>query len=403
MPICRAFLVLFFVAAAGRGAELRTLKGEAIKGDLAGITDKEVVIRQDGKEVKTPIKEILQVEFGPVGKLPPDVKYCEVELTDGTLLHCKKFALAGKQAELPLLSGQTVRVPLAVVSHVVNDAQDGKNRKEWAARTANKKRTRDLMGLVVKDGDNPQGTVKVLSGTFGEGGKDGTSIRFALRLGERTIARDYPLERVHAMIFVRTLDPSAPPVLCKLYDTYQDLVMVSGMKMTPAGLTVTTPAGATIDYARELVARLDYSSGNQAFLSDLTPSKVVEQTPTEEHYRRDLNVNGRPMTLLGKTYPKGLGLHATTELEYDLNGEYREFRAVVGIDDAVGGHDGPVQLTVEADGKEIVSLTLMRKDHKVHELVRNVKDVQKLRIVVCSPELLDLGKHLDLAEARVIK
>src|SRR5262249_29999255 len=213
----------------------------------------------------------------------------------------------------------------------------------------------------------------------------------------------YPLERVHAMIFVRALDPSAPPVLCKLYDTYQNLVMVSGVKMTPAGLAVTTPAGATIDYATDLVARLDYSSGNQAFLSDLTPAKVVEQTPTEEHYRRDLNVNGRPMTLVGKTYPKGLGLHATTELEYDLNGEYREFRAVVGIDDAVGGHDGPVQLTMEADGKEIVSLTLTRKERKVHELVRNVKDGQKLKIVVSSPELLDLGKHLDLAEARVIK
>jgi hypothetical protein len=43
------------------------------------------------------------------------------------------------------------------------------------------------------------------------------------------------------------------------------------------------------------------------------------------------------------------------------------------------------------------------RKEKPFEKTLNVKDVQKLTIIVASPDLLDLGRHVDLADARVSK
>ena len=51
MPVCRTLLVLLVCASVGWGAELLTLKGEVIKGEVAGISDKEVVLSQGSKEL----------------------------------------------------------------------------------------------------------------------------------------------------------------------------------------------------------------------------------------------------------------------------------------------------------------------------------------------------------------
>jgi hypothetical protein len=126
------------------------------------------------------------------------------------------------------------------------------------------------------------------------------------------------------------------------------------------------------------------------------------------HYRRDLNLDDKPMHVNNIAYEKGLALHAHTELVYDLKGDYREFRALVGLDDDVKGVGRPVLVTVEADGQKLAEVTLQRgvKDKAGPiPLVRNVKDVKKLRIVVTHDpaEFLDLGLYVDLADAYVSK
>jgi hypothetical protein len=115
-----------------------------------------------------------------------------------------------------------------------------------------------------------------------------------------------------------------------------------------------------------------------------------------------MNLNQKPITLGRKTYTKGLAIHARTEITFDLDGEYREFKSIFGIDDNVPGRDDGTIVKVLGDGKELASMTVTRKE-KPFEKTLNVKDVQKLTIIVASPDLLDLGRHVDLADARVSK
>ena len=99
-------------------------------------------------------------------------------------------------------------------------------------------------------------------------------------------------------------------------------------------------------------------------------------------------------------------MQASTELEFDLDGDYREFSAVAGIDDRIKRPDADLTvLRIEGDGKLLKELTFTRKNKDQHmvPITLNIKDVQKLRITVSSGDLTDVGKHVSLGDAKVSK
>ena len=400
MPLGRILLALVLCAAAAQGADLRTLKGESINGDLTSLSDKEAVMTKGTATTRVAVPQVLQIDLGPTVKIPPDQKYIDVELVDGCILHCSAMVLKGNQAELTLLlTGQKLTVPLTVVSNILKEANSEAFRKDWAERLA-KKRRQDVMAVLTKEG-----VVNSLTGTLGDASEDSTKIAFTLASSGKRL--EFALERMHGLIFQRTLDPMAAAPVFKLIDHYQDLILVTSVTSTDKALTVTTPCGVKIDFTTQQLARLDYSKGKLSYLSDMEPVHKVQTSNVESvvQLRKDRNLDGTgPIRLRGESFTKGLAMQAFTELEYDLKGEYREFKTTVGIDDAVGGVDGPVVLKIEADGDTLFTVTMSRKDKvRSQPVTLNIKDRQKLRITVSSGDLLDLGKHLDLADAKVSK
>src|SRR5206468_2919662 len=97
MPVGRTLLALFLFAAVSVAADLRTLDGKTISGDVMQLTDKEIVLRSAGKEVVTPIEQVLVLELGAAAPAKlTGVKFLDVELTDGSLLHCSQVSFKGK-------------------------------------------------------------------------------------------------------------------------------------------------------------------------------------------------------------------------------------------------------------------------------------------------------------------
>ncbi len=397
MPVGRALLMLLACVSVGVGAELRTLDGKTKTGEVLRITPKEIVLRAGGAEEAIPAEQVLQIDLAPGGKANP-AKFADVELTDGSLLHCTQVALKGNKAHLTLVTGQEVQSPLDVITFVLNDAQEPKLVQEWKEVLA-KKRSSDLLARR-KDGE-----LVTLKGTFGEADAEGKEIQFDLN--SSGAPRPVPIDRLHALAFLRQLDANAPSLACTLHDVQGNVLKAAAVSVTADGFAVTTQTGVKIDCAKASVARLDYSRGKLTYLSDLDPVKVIQTSTTgePEPYRRDKNLDGAPGLRPGgsQKFDKGLAVHAYTLLEYQLDGEYREFSCWLGIDEQVGGSEGPVVVKIEADGKEIFTATISRKDKLPIEVKRNVKDAQRLRITVSSGELLDLGKHVDLADAKVSK
>jgi NPCBM/NEW2 domain len=186
---------------------------------------------------------------------------------------------------------------------------------------------------------------------------------------------------------------------------------VAKLGMTDQGYTVTTVAGAKANFPFKSFTRWDFSKGKLTYLSDLEPRPTESSNVNFiEHYRRDKNLDGEPIRLPQKNedgvpalhlFPKGLSMHAYTELQYDIGGEYKEFKAILGVDPKVQG-DSRVKITIEGDGKELFNAEISRKDEP-RPITLDVRNVKLLRIVVASTGLLDLGNHVCLADAKVSK
>ena len=117
--------------------------------------------------------------------------------------------------------------------------------------------------------------------------------------------------------------------------------------------------------------------------------------------RHDRGFDGGPLSLGGKTYPKGLSLASRTEMEYKLAGKGRRLQAIAGIDDAVR-KQGNVRLIIVGDGKSLYDAKLTGRDEPA-PLDIDVAAVKRLKIVVDFGGGLDTGNYLDLCDARIVK
>ncbi|MBB5801091.1 hypothetical protein F4560_000859 [Saccharothrix ecbatanensis] len=69
--------------------------------------------------------------------------------------------------------------------------------------------------------------------------------------------------------------------------------------------------------------------------------------------------DGKPLTIAGTVYPKGLGVHAESDLQFYLGGKCSRFTALVGVDDETGGA-GSVTFSVVVDGVTLTTTPVIR-------------------------------------------
>src|SRR6266852_782145 len=254
MPILRLLTFTTFGLVLVSGArsadpepvEVRTLTAQTIKGNLESINDKELVIAGSG-----PVKmdQVVDLVFSANQPQLGD-RYSDIELTDGSLLHCSQFVLKGGKVDLKLVQGAEIKdLPLAAISYVLNDAQDSKNRDEWQ-KLLSKRGKGDLLAIKAADG-----VVNPLEGTLGEGDAQGETIGFETSTGKKARPR---LDRIHGMAFLRQPNPDAAATLCKIHDLSRDALVVAKLAMTDQGYTLTTVAGAKAEFPFRSFTRWDF-------------------------------------------------------------------------------------------------------------------------------------------------
>ncbi|CAM5682672.1 beta-galactosidase [Streptomyces canus] len=99
-----------------------------------------------------------------------------------------------------------------------------------------------------------------------------------------------------------------------------------------------------------------------AYVSDLTLVKAVNGWgPVEKDSSNgeDAAGDGRPLSIGGTTYTKGLGVHANSQVRVYLGGGCTRFTATAGVDDEVGD-GGSVSFRVVANGRSLTATPVVR-------------------------------------------
>jgi alpha-galactosidase len=98
--------------------------------------------------------------------------------------------------------------------------------------------------------------------------------------------------------------------------------------------------------------------------------------------RRNKSVDGKPLTIAGQQFERGLGTHASSTLELDLGRRFERFAASVGVDDEVLPNDGSIEFQLLGDGKPLWTSGLMRSGDAPKPVDVSLKGIQRLVLQV---------------------
>jgi len=135
-------------------------------------------------------------------------------------------------------------------------------------------------------------------------------------------------------------------------------------------------------------------------LSDLQPFSL---TPGWRQAEMNRTFTGKGLSIGGRHYAKGIGMPTNSEIEFEINGIYETFSALVGLDDEFNSQDGSVQFILEADGKEIWHSKALKKADGAVPVSVVVRGIQKLRLRVRRTDGQTSRAHADWVDAKLVK
>lgn len=390
-------LIVAGLLAAAPDVEVQTLDGQAIAGPLLGLTEQKVTLQTAAGPAALDTEKL----SGLSPKVKPSATQQAavwLELVDGTQLVGQEFSVKEGRVRLSTPAGP-VEFPTRDVAWARLQAETEALGPQWT-RIVEGKIDADI--LVVRKEQSLDYHRGVLGDVTAE------TVGFELD-GEKV-----PVKRpkVYGVIYRHPAGRELPAARCLLVDAEGSRWMVRDLALEGDKLRWTTPAGVEAAMAVASVAKIDFSEGKIVYLSDLKPESVrwtpffgtADKVPAlAEFYapRQDRALEPRPLKLAGKEYAKGLALHSRTEVVYRLPRAFRRFTAVAGIDDRVRPA-GDVQLVIRADDKVLFDETINGAEPP-KTLDLDVTGARRITVLVDFGKDLDVGDHLDLCEARVIR
>jgi uncharacterized repeat protein (TIGR03806 family) len=162
---------------------------------------------------------------------------------------------------------------------------------------------------------------------------------------------------------------------------------------------------AAIAAVREWITQLPLGGRQRTvFLSDVELDVLSNGWGPLERDRSNadaLGGDGRTLTLNGRTYAKGLGVHAPSDVRYRLSGDFSRFISEIGVDDEVGA-SGSVTFQVWADGVLLFETSTVTGLSPTGQIDVDVTGRQELRLIVTEGDDGHSGDHADWAAARLV-
>ena len=171
-------------------------------------------------------------------------------------------------------------------------------------------------------------------------------------------------------------------------------------------LIVTDSAGLTDTRRVNVIPDIPVTTTPQptTFLSDLNWTSLTNGWGPVEKDRSNGETgatDGVQMKLQGVAYQKGLGVHANSEVRFNLNKAYKTFVSDIGIDDEVQ-NNGSVIFRVYGDGVLLYDSGVMTGASATKNVTIDVTGKTELRLVVSDAGDGNAYDHADWANARLL-
>lgn len=394
-------LLLIVLGAEPVEVNVRPLAGAVQQGGLVSLDGQKLILAVDGQETELDIAGLWEVTPKEEPNEPETAPSIWVQLIDGSRLLATQINAADGDAHIELTSGVEVVVRTRAIKFVqLQDFSDSPDlQKQWA----------DIL-----DDDHSGDTIvfrrrsslDYLVGVLHKVTPANVEFEFD---GDRV---ELKREKLDAMLYYHPSGSALPERLCEVADASGSVFQARGIAMKEGRVELTTVAGVPYDFPVSNLRKLDFSSGNTVWLSDLQPESVQWQpyfgtrVPLPRltrlfRPRMDESATGDPLVLDGRSYAKGMAIRSQTKMDYRLTDDFRYFHAVAGIDDHVRDQ-GNVDLVISGDGRVLYSQRITGKD-SAQPINLDIAGIRRLSILVDFGDEMDVSDHLNLCDARLTK
>ncbi len=147
-----------------------------------------------------------------------------------------------------------------------------------------------------------------------------------------------------------------------------------------------------------------YSPANVTYISDLSFASSTNGWGPVERNRSNGELrtsDGTTLSLHGVRYAKGLGMHSTGQVTFNLAAKYNRFASDIGLDDEVAGL-GSVRFEVWGDGVKLFDSGLITGTSPTAKIDLDVTGIKQLQLVVNDGGNGNAYDHADWADARLL-
>lgn len=268
-------------------------------------------------------------------------------LADGGLLIARVVQLTGNHLVVTSDLWQETLLPLESVRGILlNPSSDFQQRDRWLRKLQSKTGKQDV--LYLQNQDTIEGVLAGLTGLS----QQRLEPSFQIRAGQRSSPLAIPVKNVIAVGFNSTL--VRKPLMNKVQAVvgFADgswlhveriAVVDSGLECElPGSIRIKTHANARPPAGGQLTASpwqqvtmIRPRTARVVYLGDLKPIdyKHLPFLDVQWPFRVDRNVLGGQLRVAGNLYRKGIGMHSTSRLAYEVPKGCNRFQVEVGIDD----------------------------------------------------------------------
>lgn len=387
-------LLIACASAAGQH-RVETLELQQYTGKLTSIADGTVTLRNSAGPRKVPLSQVTRLVISEeVRDLLARANRAAVITAAGDRLAGRSLTASDGKVRLQSRLLGEVTLDLADVSVIyLPTVQHAPRQIEQRCRQLKLTDAPGDVLVVARDADDWLGVPGVFQ-ALGE-----QRVTFRWQGTDRRIKRS----QVRA-IRLAAIEQRSYPANGRLVARDGSVLAVKSIRYAPGRFRAETTLLAAQTLPATEVASVHLNPRGMVELGSLPADEVTEQGFFEQTYtyRVGRSVSGGPLRLDGKTYDAGLGLHSYCEMTWKLDGRFRQFVALVGIDDAVRPI-GDADVTFLADGKPLAEPLRVTGQDPARVVRLDVSGANTFTVrVAFGQDGLDAGDHVNLALARLI-
>ena len=413
-----AMIAVLCAAGATAGPTVSSIFREPVKGEIVKLDDQDrLEIKIEGSEVPERIRldEVVDIDFGVKGdERRADKAPLRIYLVNGDVLYGS--TLDGPDGDDELFYVESARLgKIAVSIEHVKRIEVVSNVKPGVLPELEDGAEHDCAYSVIKGGSRMEADpdaelMRVV--------KDGLYVYNDL-LHSEIEEPDFIGERLlWSSLYGIVCNRSKPTAAAELFGifTLRDGTVVRGVIKKWEGGKVAvkhTVLGIDVEFEESNLMSVTMKNGRYVYLSDLEFSDPPEERPYylpgdfdyDEYMfkvKRDRAQGGGPLSIRGKVFAKGFGVHALSTLKFDLNKEYRRLIADIGVDDSAGDL-ASVEFKVYGDGKLLYESGVVRRSANAKKIDIEVLNVNELVLEVTAADNADIQDRANWANIKVVR